>query len=44
MASGAPDFEKVGLSWLVRASGVFFLAPGHSSWLPGVLGTEEDDA
>jgi hypothetical protein len=44
MASGAPDFEMVGSSWSVRASRVFFLDPGCSSWLLGVLGAEEDDA
>jgi hypothetical protein len=39
-----PRLEKVNSSMSVGALMAFFWAPGCSSWLPGILGTEVDDA
>jgi hypothetical protein len=39
-----PKTKEVGSLRLDGASRVFSLAPGHSSWLPGVPGGKVDDA
>jgi hypothetical protein len=39
-----PRLEKVGSSRPVGAAMAFFMVPERSSWLPGDLGAEVDDA